>query len=191
MKPSAVPGLGLPTDRLENGAGSGCCSELPVENGRDRDSGRAEVTRRTGTAQSMVVRQSAIDGFKIPGDHEHMPEGDSSVQRTRAGCPHRPLQIHLLSPLLFNRKGSYVEAKLRPRSVHRAEGRSNCGCRRSGDSRRWTREVASRAAAAYGKPDVLNALEERTVKLVICTPANDALMRNIAELLTRPVGRPT
>ena len=35
------------------------------------------------------------------------------------------------------------------------------------------------------------ALEERDVKYAIRLPANDNLQRNIRELLTRPVGRPS
>jgi hypothetical protein len=45
--------------------------------------------------------------------------------------------------------------------------------------------------AAFGKPELYAALEERDVKYAICLTANYNLERNIAELLTRPVGRPS
>ena len=46
-----------------------------------------------------------------------------------------------------------------------------------------------RADAAFAKPEVYEALEERGVKYAIRIPANDSLQRDIEELLTRPVGR--
>jgi len=52
------------------------------------------------------------------------------------------------------------------------------------------KEVAFRADAAFAKPEIYEALEERGVKYAIRIPADDSLERDIAELLTRPVGRP-
>jgi hypothetical protein len=40
------------------------------------------------------------------------------------------------------------------------------------------------ADAAFAKPEIYEALEERGVKYVIRIPANDSLERDIAELLT-------
>jgi Transposase DDE domain group 1 len=51
--------------------------------------------------------------------------------------------------------------------------------------------VVFRADAAFAKPEIYEALEERGVKYVIRIPANDSLERDIAELLTRPIGRPS
>jgi len=48
-----------------------------------------------------------------------------------------------------------------------------------------------RADAAFAKPEIYEALEERGVKYAIRLPANDNLQRDIEELLTRPVGRPS
>ena len=53
------------------------------------------------------------------------------------------------------------------------------------------KEVAFRGDAAFAKPEFYEALEEREVKYAIRLPANDNLQRNIRELLTRPVGRPS
>jgi len=53
------------------------------------------------------------------------------------------------------------------------------------------KEVAFRGDAAFARPEVYEALEERGVKYAICIPANDSLERDIAELLPRPVGRPS
>lgn len=48
-----------------------------------------------------------------------------------------------------------------------------------------------RADAAFAKPGIYEALEERELKYAIRIPANENLQRDIAELLTRPVGRPS
>jgi hypothetical protein len=53
------------------------------------------------------------------------------------------------------------------------------------------KEVVFRADAAFAKPEIYEALEERGVKYAIRLPANDNLQRDIEELLTRPVGRPS
>lgn len=48
-----------------------------------------------------------------------------------------------------------------------------------------------RADAAFAKPEIYEALEERGAKYAIRLPANDSLVRDAEELLTRPVGRPS
>jgi hypothetical protein len=48
--------------------------------------------------------------------------------------------------------------------------------------------VVFRADAAFAKPEIYEALEERGVRYAIRIPANDSLERNIVELLTRPAG---
>ena len=48
-----------------------------------------------------------------------------------------------------------------------------------------------RADAAFPKPEIYEALEKRGVKYAIRIPANENLERDIAELLRRPVGRPS
>ena len=53
------------------------------------------------------------------------------------------------------------------------------------------KEVAFRGDAAFAKPEVYRALEERGVKYPIRLPANENLEKEIEELLTRPVGRPS
>ena len=51
----------------------------------------------------------------------------------------------------------------------------------------FTRPAPSNTA----KPEIYEALEERGVKYAIRIPSNDSLERDINELLTRPVGRPS
>ncbi len=53
------------------------------------------------------------------------------------------------------------------------------------------KKVVFRADAAFAKPEIYETLEERGVNYAIRLPANDSLQRDIEELLTRPVGRPS
>ena len=93
--------------------------------------------------------------------------------------------------LLFNREGDCLAAKLRPGNVHSAEGWEELLLPEIERQQRLDREVVFRADAAFAKPELYEALEEQDVKYAIRLPANDNLQRNIAELLTRPVGRPS
>ena len=52
------------------------------------------------------------------------------------------------------------------------------------------KEMVFRADAAFAKPEIYEALEERGVKYAIRLPANDNLLRDIEELLTRRWGGP-
>jgi Transposase DDE domain group 1 len=53
------------------------------------------------------------------------------------------------------------------------------------------KEVVFRADAAFAKPEIYEAMEERGVSYAIRLPVNDNLLRDIEEPLTRPVGRPS
>ena len=69
----------------------------------------------------------------------------------------------------------------------RPDGIKNC----ESPSRLRRLSVRIRADAAFAKPEFYEALEERGVRYAIRIPASDSLERDIAELPTRPVGRPT
>jgi hypothetical protein len=53
------------------------------------------------------------------------------------------------------------------------------------------KNVVFRADAAFAKPEVHEALQERGVKYAIRIPANENLERDTAGLLARPVGWPS
>ncbi len=93
--------------------------------------------------------------------------------------------------LLFNREGDCLAAKLRPGNVHSAEGWEELLLPEIERQQRMGKDVAFRADAAFAKPEIYDALEERGVKYAIRIPSNDNLERDIAELLPRPVGRPS
>ena len=93
--------------------------------------------------------------------------------------------------LLFNGDGDCLAAELRPGNVHNAEGWEEVLLPEIERQQEMGKEVAFRADAAFAKPEIYEALEERGVKYAIRIPSNDNLERDIAELLPRPVGRPS
>jgi hypothetical protein len=93
--------------------------------------------------------------------------------------------------LLFNCEGDCLATKLRPGNVHSAEHWEEFLLPEIERQQKQGKEVVFRADAAFAKPEIYEALEERGVKYAIRIPANDSLERDIAELLTRPVGRPS
>jgi hypothetical protein len=93
--------------------------------------------------------------------------------------------------LLFNREGDCLAAKLRPGNVHSADDWEELLLPEIERQQKLGKEVVFRADAAFAKPEIYEALEARGVKYAIRIPANDGLERDIAELLTRPVGRPS
>jgi hypothetical protein len=94
--------------------------------------------------------------------------------------------------LLFNGDGDCLAAKLSgPGNVHSAEGWEEVLLPEIERQQEMGKEVAFRADAAFAKPEIYEALEERGVKYAIRIPSNDNLERDIAELLPRPVGRPS
>jgi hypothetical protein len=93
--------------------------------------------------------------------------------------------------LLFNRDGDCLAAKLRPGNVHSAEGWEELLLPEIERQQKLSKEVAFRADAAFAKPEIYEALESRGVKYAIRIPANENLERDVAELLLRPVGRPS
>ena len=93
--------------------------------------------------------------------------------------------------LLFNRDGDCLAAKLRPGNVHSAKDWNELLLPEIERQQAAGKQVTFRGDAAFAKPEIYEALEEREVKYAIRIPANDSLQRDIEELLTRPVGRPS
>jgi len=93
--------------------------------------------------------------------------------------------------LLFNREGDCLAAKLRPGNVHSADDWEELLLPEIERQQKLGKEVVFRADAAFAKPEIYEALEGRGVKYAIRIPANENLERDISELLTRPVGRPS
>jgi len=141
--------------------------------------------------RELVARAEAIDSPRrivLDMDSTEIPVYGEQEQSAYNGhfestCYH-PL-------LLFNREGDCLTAKLRPGNVHSAEGWEELLLPEIERQQAQGKEVVFRADAAFAKPELYEALEERDVKYAIRLPANDNLQRKITELLTRPVGRPS
>ena len=148
-------------------------------------SGLAEINRE------LVARAEAIDASQrvvLDMDSTEIPVYGQQEQSSYNGhyestCYH-PL-------LLFNGEGDCLAAKLRPGNVHSAEDWAELLLPEIERQQELGKEVVFRADAAFAKPEIYEALEESRVKYAIRIPANDNLERDIAELLTRPVGRPS
>jgi hypothetical protein len=80
---------------------------------------------------------------------------------------------------------------LRPGNVHSAEDWDARLLPEIARQRKRGKDVVFRADAAFAKPEISEALEKRGVTYAIRLPANNSLERDIAEVLTRPVGRPS
>ena len=77
-------------------------------------------------------------------------------------------------PLLpFNREGNCLAAKLLPGNVHSAAGWEELPLPEVERQQREGKEVVFRADAAFAKPELYEALEERDVKYAIRLPFND------------------
>jgi hypothetical protein len=92
--------------------------------------------------------------------------------------------------LVFNSVGDCVAAKLRPVNVHSADDWKQLLLPEIERLQKRDKQVWFRADVAFARPDIYEALEKRGAKYAIRIPANDCLLRDIAELLIRPVGRP-
>jgi hypothetical protein len=77
--------------------------------------------------------------------------------------------------LLLNEEGDCLGAKLRPGNVHAAEDWDEVLLPEIDRQQKLGKEVVFRADAAFAKPEIYEALEERSVKYAIRIPANDSL----------------
>jgi hypothetical protein len=154
----------------------------------------ADEENLTGLAtinRELIGRAEAIDSHQrvvLDMDSTEIPvygqqEGSTYNGHFESTCYH-PL-------LLFNREGDCLAAKLRPGNVHSADGWEDMLLPEIERQQKLGKEVVIRADAAFAKPEVYEESEERGAKYAIRIPANDSLERDIAELLTQPVGRPS
>ena len=93
--------------------------------------------------------------------------------------------------LLFNQYGDCLAAKLRPGNVHSAENWDELLLPEIERQQADGKQVTFRADAAFAKPEIYEALEERGVQYAIRIPANNSLELEIEDILFRPPGRPS
>ena len=92
--------------------------------------------------------------------------------------------------LLFNGHGDCLAAKLRPGNVHSAEDWDELLLPEIERQQAAGKLVAFRGDAAFAKPEIYEASEERGVQYAIRIPANRSLELEIEDILFRPPGRP-
>ena len=93
--------------------------------------------------------------------------------------------------LLFNGHGDCLAAKLRPGNVHSAEDWDELLLPEIERQQAAGKQVALRGDAAFAKPEVYEASEERGVQYATRIPANKSLELEIEDILFRPPGRPS
>jgi hypothetical protein len=93
--------------------------------------------------------------------------------------------------LLFNQYGDCLAAKLRPGNVSSAEDWDELLLPEIERQQAEGKRVTFRADAAFAKPEIYEALEEREVQYTIRIPANRSLELEIEDILFRPLGRPS
>ena len=93
--------------------------------------------------------------------------------------------------LLFNQHGGCLAAKLRPGNVHSAEDWDELLGPEIERQQAEGKQVTFRGDAAFAKPEVYEASEERGVQYAIRIPANKSLELEIEDILFRPPGRPS
>ena len=91
--------------------------------------------------------------------------------------------------LLFNGHGDCLAAKLRPGNVHSAEDWDELLLPEIERQQAAGKQVAFRGDAAFAKPEVYEASEERGVQYAIRIPANKSLELEIEDILFRPPGK--
>jgi hypothetical protein len=117
--------------------------------------------------RELIARAEAIDSPRrvvLDMDSTEIPVHGEQEQSAYNGhfestCYH-PL-------LLFNREGDCLIAKLRPDNVHSAEGWAELLLPEIERQQQQGKDVVFRADAAFAKPELYEALEERDVKYAI------------------------
>ena len=119
-----------------------------------------------------------------PLTHFASPRGEKSG----LGHPVKSVCYHPL--LLLNQHGDCLTAKLRAGNVSSAEDWDELLLPEIEGQQAAGKRVTFRADAAFAKPEIYEALEERDAEYVIRIPANTNLELKIEDILFRPPGRP-
>src|ERR1019366_4366782 len=92
---------------------------------------------------------------------------------------------------LFNHYGDCLAAKLRPGNVHSAEDWDELLLPEIERQQAEGKQVAFRTDAAFAKPEIYEAWENRVVMYRFPIPATDAVARAMGGFLMRPEGSPS
>src|SRR5450759_1648996 len=137
---------------------------------RDENLAGLEAINRGLIAQAETIEspQRAVldmDSTEIP---VHGQQEQSAYNGHFESTCYHPL-------LLFSREGDCLAAKLRPGNVHSADGWEELLLPEIERQQELGKEVVFRADAAFAKPEIYEALEERGAKYAIRIPANGNL----------------
>jgi hypothetical protein len=143
------------------------------------------------TNRELIAKAEAIDSLQRVVLDMDSTEISVYGQQENSACNGHFASNCYPPLLLLNRQGDCLAAKPRPGNVHSADGWEELLLPEIKRQQKLSKEVVFRTDAAFAKPEICEKSEERGVKHAIRIPANDSLERGIAELLTRPVGRPT
>jgi len=139
---------------------------------------------RSEPNQSTTAGEGAGRGFPPAGGAGHGQHGNPCLRRTGAHNGHFESTCYNPS-LLFNGEGDCLAAKLRPGNVHSAEDWDEVLLPETERQQALGKEVVFRADAAFAKPEIYEAMEERGVKYAIRLPANAGLKRDLNEAAVR------
>ena len=132
------------------------------------------VTRADRIVLDMDSSESPVHGAQ---------EGSAYNGHFASVCDH-PL-------FLFTEHGDCVAATLRPGNVHSADDWDDLLVPEIERQQAEGKRVAFRAGAAFAKPEIYDALEQRDVDYAIRMPGNKCLELEIEDILLRPPGRPS
>ena len=144
-----------------------------------QESGRADGREPRAARAGRIVLDMDSSESPVHG----APEGSAYNGHFESVCYH-PL-------FLFTEHGGCVAATLRPGNVHSADDWDDLLVPEIERQQAAGTRVAFRADAAFAKPEIYEALEQRDVDYAIRMPANKSLELDIEDILFRPPGRPS
>jgi Transposase DDE domain group 1 len=153
------------------------------------------LTREENLVGLMAVNRDVIGQAKTFDRSDRtvldMDSSESPVHGQQEGSAYNGhFETVCYHPLfLFNAHGDCLAAKLRSGNVHSADEWDELLLPEIERQQAEGTRVAFRADAAFAKPEIYEALEQRGVDYAIRIPANESLEWEIAELLFRPPGR--
>ena len=155
------------------------------------------LTREENLVGLMAVNRELLAQAEEPTRADRivldMDSSESPVHGAQEGSAYNGhFESVCYHPLfLFNEHGDCLGATLRPGNVHSAEDWDDLLVPEIERQQAEGKCVAFRADAAFAKPEIYDALEQRDVEYAIRIPANKSLELEIEDILFRPRGRPS
>jgi hypothetical protein len=155
------------------------------------------LTREENLVGLMAVNRELLAQAEEPTRADRivldMDSSESPVHGAQEGSAYNGhFESVCYHPLfLFNERGDCLGATLRPGNVHSAEDWDDLLVPEIERQQAEGKCVAFRADAAFAKPEIYDAIEQRDVEYAIRIPANKSLELEIEDILFRPRGRPS